>query len=212
MIKTRKYVFNDLGVNAIVLYDETRQCILIDPGCSDENQQHIIKQFIQDHSLIPAYIVNTHGHFDHIAGNAWAKDEFGCPLLIHKEDVFLLEQASQLAGIFGFIIERSPAPDKFLAEGESLCFGNSKLTVLHVPGHSPGSICLYSFNDALLICGDVLFNGSIGRTDLLGGDFDLLIRGIQEKLMILPRETVVWPGHGPNTTIGSEYDTNPFLK
>jgi hydroxyacylglutathione hydrolase len=212
MIKIKRYVFNELEVNTLVLYDETRQCIIIDPGCRKEKEQQKLKQFIQDNSLKPVYIVNTHGHFDHIAGNAWAKFEFECPLLINKEDLSLLDQANQIAGIFGIAIEKSPLPDKFLEERELVCFGNSELTVLHVPGHSPGSICLYSAHDGLLICGDVLFNGSIGRTDLMEGGFNLLITGIHEKLMVLPRETIVWPGHGINTTIGAEYDTNPFLK
>ncbi len=102
-------------------------------------------------------------------------------------------------------------PDRYLEEGDHIKLGTTDISILHVPGHSPGSICLYMASDNLLICGDVLFKGSIGRTDLFGGDYDLLIRGIKEKLMTLPRETEVWPGHGPSTTIGAEYDTNPFL-
>jgi hydroxyacylglutathione hydrolase len=212
MIRIKKFVFNELEVNTLVLYDETRQCIIIDPGCTKETEQQELKQFIKDHLLIPVYIVNTHGHFDHISGNAWAKSEFSCPLSINKHDLAILHQAIQIAGIFGINIEKSPVPDRFLEEKDLVSFGNSGLSVLHVPGHSPGSICLYSSNDGLLICGDVLFNGGIGRTDLMGGDYYLLVTGIIKKLMILPRKTVVWPGHGINTTIGDEYDTNPFLK
>ena len=212
MITCKSFVFNELGVNAFVVYDETGQCIIIDPGCNNQAQHEELRSFISSHALKPAYIVNTHGHFDHVAGNAWAKSEFGCPLLIHKDDLYQLQHAGRFAGMFGITVESSPGPDRFITEGESLNFGNSTLQILHVPGHSPGSICLYSADDALLICGDVLFNGSIGRTDLFGGDHELLIRGIHEKLMVLPRETTVWPGHGPATTIGHEYDTNPFLR
>jgi hydroxyacylglutathione hydrolase len=212
MITIKSFVFNELEVNAFVLYDETRECIIVDPGCNTPEQCSRLNSFITGQLLKPVFIVNTHGHFDHIFGNAWAKDIYKCPLLIHKDDLPLLEQAGQYAGIFGFTVDKSPLPDRFLNPGETLGFGNAFLEILHVPGHSPGSIVLYSDPDKFLICGDVLFNGGIGRTDLFGGDYNLLIEGIRRKLMVLPRETVVWPGHGPKTTIGHEYDTNPFLR
>jgi glyoxylase-like metal-dependent hydrolase (beta-lactamase superfamily II) len=130
---------------------------------------------------------------------------------MHAADEFLVKKAIEQAGFFGFTLTPPPMPDRTVEDGDVLEFGASHVKVLHVPGHSPGSICLYLEADKLLVCGDVLFQGSIGRTDLFGGDHDLLIRGIREKLMVLPRETMVWPGHGPHTTIGFEYDTNPFL-
>jgi len=212
MITVKSFVFNELEVNGFVVFDETQHCIIVDPGCNTSRQCDQLEEFIARQSLTPVYIVNTHGHFDHIFGNAWAKNRYSCPLLIHQADLPLVEQADKYAGIFGFNINRPPVPDRFIGHGESLTFGNSQLEILHVPGHSPGSIVLYSLSDSFMICGDVLFRGSIGRTDLLGGDYDLLIRGIREKLMTLPRDTVVWPGHGPKTTIGHEYDTNPFLR
>jgi hydroxyacylglutathione hydrolase len=212
MIIIKNFVFNELAVNSFVLYDETRECIVVDPGCNSDKQRGELLAFITGYKLKPVYIVNTHGHFDHIFGNSWSQSVFACPLLIHKEDLPLIEHADKFAGIFGFAVEKPPMPDRYLKDGEFLHFGESSLKILHVPGHSPGSICLYDESDSLLICGDVLFNGSIGRTDLLGGDYSLLIRGIQEKLMTLPGDTVVWPGHGPKTTIRHEYDTNPFLK
>ncbi len=208
----RNFVFNELEVNAFVLYDETRECIIVDPGCNSMEQCNHLQDFLSEHLLKPVYIVNTHGHFDHIFGNAWCKETYKCPLLIHEQDLALIEQADKFAGFFGFEIERSPMPDRYLKPGETLIFGNARLEILHIPGHSPGSVVFYSAPDQVMICGDVLFNGSIGRTDLPGGDYNLLIRGIREKLMVLPRETVVWPGHGPKTTIGHEYDTNPFLR
>ena len=212
MITINNFVFNELGVNSFVLYDETGECIVVDPGCNTDKQREELITFINGHKLKPVYIVNTHGHFDHIFGNAWLKSVYNCPLLIHKEDSPLIEHADKYASLFGFVVKKPPMPDGYLKHGEFLNFGNSCLKILHVPGHSPGSICLYSESDSFLIGGDVLFSGSIGRTDLLGGNHELLISGIYEKLMTLPRDTVVWPGHGPKTTIGREYDTNPFLK
>jgi hydroxyacylglutathione hydrolase len=212
MISVKNFVFNELGVNSFVLYDETNECIVVDPGCSTDNQKEELMAYITGHKLKPVYIVNTHGHFDHIFGNAWSKSVFNCPLLMHQDDKPLIEDADKYAGIFGLAVERPPMPDRYLKSGEFLHFGDSCVKILHVPGHSPGSVCLYAESGKLLIGGDVLFSGSIGRTDLMGGDHELLIKGIQEKLMTLPRDTIVWPGHGPKTTIGHEYDTNPFLK
>jgi glyoxylase-like metal-dependent hydrolase (beta-lactamase superfamily II) len=211
MITIKHFVFNELAVNAFVLFDETRDCIIVDPGCNTTRQCTSLEDFINLNQLKPVCIVNTHGHFDHIFGNAWVKEVFQCPLLIHKNDLPLLVHAEKHAGIFGFSISKSPLPDRYLNSGESLSFGLSALEIIHIPGHSPGGIVLYAASEGFIICGDVLFRGSIGRTDLPGGDYDLLIHGIREKLMILPRETLVWPGHGPSTTIGHEYDTNPFL-
>ena len=211
MITTKNFVFNELGENAFVMHDETGDCLIVDPGCNTPAQQQKLERYLKEQNLRPVYIVLTHGHFDHLSGLAWAKATFSCPVLMHRDDLFLLNEAVQHAGLFGYAIKPPPAPDRFLEDGEVLAFGHSEVTILHIPGHSPGSICLYSAKDGLLICGDVLFSGSIGRTDLFGGDYQLLITGIREKLMVLPRETVVWPGHGPDTTIGTEYDTNPFL-
>jgi len=211
LISTKLFIFNELGENSFVLSDESRQCILVDPGCNSFAQQDDLTRYLQDNRLTPENIVLTHGHFDHLAGLAWAKTVFSCPVIMHHDDLFLMNNAAQQAAMFGFSLDTPPVPDRFVREGDEIAFGNSLLSVIHVPGHSPGSICLYSENDALLVCGDVLFSGSIGRTDLFGGNHSQLIRGIREKLMVLPRETVVWPGHGPYTTIGAEYDTNPFL-
>jgi hydroxyacylglutathione hydrolase len=211
MITLKHFTFNELEVNSFVLYDESGNCLIIDPGCKIPAQQTSLKDFITAGRLKPQSIVLTHAHFDHVAGAAWAKKEFACPMLMHRDDLFLLQDAMQHALLFGIRMEAPPLPDHYLSEGDHLTLGGTDISIIHVPGHSPGSICLYAAADNLLICGDVLFSGSIGRTDLFGGNHELLIRGIKEKLMTLPRETTVWPGHGPNTTIGNEYDTNPFL-
>ncbi len=211
MIILKNFVFNELEVNAFVLYDESGACLIVDPGCKNPVQQQHLKHYIAENNLRPEYIVLTHGHFDHVAGVAWAKSEFSCPVLMHEDDLFLVRDAVQHASLFGIKMENPPMPDRYLADGDHLTLGKTDISILHVPGHSPGSICLYIPSDSLLICGDVLFRGSIGRTDLFGGDYDELISGIREKILTLPRDTEVWPGHGPSTTIGAEYDTNPFL-
>jgi hydroxyacylglutathione hydrolase len=211
MISLKTFVFNDFNVNTFVLYDDTKECVIIDPGCNNEKQQKELTGFITSQALLPLMLINTHGHIDHIAGNRFVKSTYKIPLAVHEKDLYLLENAFQYAEFFAFDAEQPPAPDIFLKEGDTIRFGDAAISVLHVPGHSPGSIVLYSKASYLLIAGDVLFRGSIGRTDLPGGDYNILIKGITEKLMTLPRETTVHPGHGPATTIGLEYDTNPFL-
>jgi glyoxylase-like metal-dependent hydrolase (beta-lactamase superfamily II) len=211
MITIYNFVFNELAVNSFVLYDDSKACIIIDPGCNTPVEVNELTRFISANNLKPVAVVNTHGHFDHVYGNARIKSLYNCPLYIHREDISLLEHVDKYAGIFGFIVEKSPMPDNYLIDGEYIAFGNSRLKIIHVPGHSPGGVCLYSEEDHFLIGGDVLFNGSIGRSDFPGGNHQLLINGIKEKLMVLPYNTVVWPGHGPKTTIGAEHDTNPFL-
>jgi hydroxyacylglutathione hydrolase len=205
------FVFNELSVNAFVLYDHTGKCILVDPACHSGYEQEELTGFLKSNQLTPVAIVNTHGHFDHIWGNAWLKRTYPCPIWLHENDLFQLENSTRYAIAFGFTIEKPPLPDSYLTEGVNVQFGESSISVLHVPGHSPGSVCLYAKNESLLLCGDVLFCGSVGRSDFPEGNHEQLIRGIREKLMVLPPATVVWPGHGPQTTIGYEYDTNPFL-
>jgi hydroxyacylglutathione hydrolase len=212
MISIKPFVFNEFQVNTYVLSDESKQCIIIDPGCNNAGQQAELVGYIRDWQLQPVMLINTHGHIDHVAGDRFVSTAFNIPLAVHEQDVFLLEQALQFADFFALDAEKPPAPDLLLKNGDEVRFGNSVLSVFHVPGHSPGSVVLYAKEDNMVIAGDVLFYGSVGRSDLPGGDHNTLIRGIGEKLMTLPRETVVYPGHGPATTIGYEYDTNPFLQ
>jgi hydroxyacylglutathione hydrolase len=212
MIQVKSFLFNEFQVNTYVLWDETLQSVIIDPACNNTMQKEELAGFIRDHGLQPTALINTHGHIDHIAGDSFVKNEYSIPLMIHESDVFFLDHAQQFADFFSFTADQPPVPDRLLKEGDEVGFGKSALTVLHVPGHSPGSIVLYARKDNLMMAGDVLFYGSIGRSDLPGGNHIALIRGIKEKLMILPGETVVYPGHGEVTTIGHEYDTNPFLK
>lgn len=211
MITLKNFVFNNFGVNTFVLYDETRQAIIIDPACSNNSEFETLFNFISDNNLTPLKIVNTHGHIDHIVGVTKVAKKYGIPFLMHSDDNFQLGSAKEMGMFFGFQIDEIPVPSKFVSETDKIEFGNSSLDILHVPGHSPGSIVFYSPLDSFIIAGDVLFSGSIGRTDLPGGDYDTLISGIKTKLLTLPGDTKVYSGHGGSTTIKTEHDTNPFL-
>jgi len=207
----KKFTFNPVEVNAIVLWDDTLDCVIIDPACFYPHEEQKLKLFIETLHLNPVKLLNTHGHFDHLMGNGFAEKTWGIKSEIHKEDNFLVEQASSQALMFGIQMPKPPLPARFIEEGETITFGSSSLKVIFVPGHSPGSVAFYSETDQLLIAGDILFNGSVGRTDLPRGNHDQLITGIMEKLMILDPQVKVYCGHGPETTIGAEKNSNPFL-
>jgi glyoxylase-like metal-dependent hydrolase (beta-lactamase superfamily II) len=191
-----------------LLYDSALAlAAIVDPSFDSENAW----EFLVQSGLRLEAIVNTHGHFDHVVGNAlWRERVPQAPLYLHPDDASLLAAAPQHAALFGLRVRPSPPPDGAFAAGETVTFAGQPWRVLHVPGHSPGSICLY--RPGMLIGGDVLFRGSIGRTDLPGGDHDVLLSGIRGQLLVLPDDTVVYPGHGPLTTIGEERRHNPFLR
>jgi hydroxyacylglutathione hydrolase len=212
MITVKSFIFNEFQVNTYILSDESGECIIVDPGCNNAQSQNELSGYIAARALHPVMLINTHGHIDHIAGNRYVQTTYKIPLAMHSQDSFLLRRARHFADLFSFSADESPLPEQLLEDGDIVRFGNSVLSVLHIPGHSPGSIVLYSAESRLLISGDVLFSGSVGRSDLPGGNHRILIKGIDEKLMVLPRDTAVYPGHGPATTIGDEYDTNPFLQ
>ena len=196
-----------LEVNCYIIgCEKTRKAAVIDPGGNVEQ----ILQCLQHHQLDLVMVINTHGHFDHIGGNRGLLAATAAELFIHQDDRQLLDYAEEHAAAYGLQVETSPSPTRELIDGEILLVGELSLQVIHTPGHSPGGICLY-VNDCLLV-GDTLFAGSIGRTDLPGGDHQLLISGIKEKLLLLPDETRVFPGHGPVSTIGEEKQHNPFLR
>lgn len=211
MIKVEKFVVNPLGENSLVLSDETRECIFIDPGFFYEEEHVEIKDYIATNKLKPVKITNTHCHFDHIMGVEFIRNEYKIPFWAHADDAFWIEKAIDQGKMFGFNMKPVSPIDAFLHENEFIEFGNSKLKIIHVPGHSPGHVVFYSEKDELLIAGDVLFHGSIGRTDLPGGDYDTLISSIKTKLFALPDNTKVYCGHGPETTLGFEKENNPFL-
>jgi glyoxylase-like metal-dependent hydrolase (beta-lactamase superfamily II) len=211
MLKIKKFVVNPLGENSFVLYDETGECIFTDPGFYYSDEHDEVRDFIADNGLTPVNVVNTHCHFDHIMGVEFVRNEFGIPFAAHKDDVFWVEKVVDQGRMFGFELNPVNPVDSFLAETETVKFGTTELQVIHVPGHSPGHVCFYNRQAGLLVAGDVLFYGSIGRTDLPGGDYQTLISNIRNKLFPLPDETVVYCGHGPETTLGFEKRTNPFL-
>ena len=186
--------------------EETGEAVVIDPG--DEADRILIK--LSEARLKVKYLINTHGHFDHVAANKRMKEVTDADLLIHPEDAPMLAELNRAASSFGLSAENSPDADRYINDGDEVSFGSITLKVIHTPGHSRGGICLYT--PGHLFVGDTLFAGSIGRTDLPGGNYDTLIASIKEKLLVFDDNTIVYPGHGPETTIGREKKINPFLR
>lgn len=212
-MKIKEFRCNPFAENTYLLYDETGEAIIIDCGCLFDDEKTIMANFISKNNLTIKHLINTHLHIDHIFGNEWAARTFGVLPQAHQANEFLIEQAVAQARLFGIYEEVKPqALGNYLNEGDLIRFGNQELQILHVPGHSAGSLCFYSEKEGFAIVGDVLFRGSIGRTDLPGGNYAQLINQINSKLLTLPDETTVYSGHGISTTIGQERRTNPFLQ
>jgi len=211
MITIKQFPFNPFQVNTYVLNDETKECIIIDPGMQGPDEEQELTDYIDANGLKPVLLLNTHAHVDHIVGNSFVAETYNIPLVSHKHCVGFLTNAAAYASTFGLKMGSIKSIDKFADESEDIKFGSSTLKVLYTPGHADGSLCFYSENDAFVITGDVLFNQSIGRTDLPTGNYDLLQQSIWEKLFTLPDNTVAWPGHGPETNIGFEKLHNPFV-
>lgn len=213
-MKVVKFEFAFFGINTYVLIDSsTDDCAIIDPGMSNEREIEALQNFINTHHLRVTHIINTHLHIDHVIGDDKSKELFKVPLYAHKDDEPLGERVSQQAYLFGIEEDlQSVKADRELKDGDEIKIGNSTLKVLHVPGHSPGSIALYDAEGHFAVVGDALFKNSIGRTDLPGGNHGQLIESIKNKLFALPDDTVIFPGHGMSTTIAEEKQNNPFLK
>jgi len=211
MIAIKQFVFNPFQENTYVLYQPQAEAIVVDPGCSNESEVQELIGFIQSQKLTVRCSVNTHCHIDHILGIAALKQHFGVKAYAHIDDLPLLQMAPAHALMFGLSLESVPAIDETLNHGDVIDLNGSKLTVIHTPGHSKGGICLYAEHEKFVVTGDTLFNLSIGRTDLPEGSYETLIASIKEKLMVLPDDTAVYPGHGNSTSIGSEKKLNPFL-
>ena len=210
MIKVLKFEFNPIDVNTYIVYDETLQCLIIDAGCSNDYENEILRKAIAEHNLKPVKLICTHGHFDHVMGNSFACKTYNINTFVHKNDLENVVNATSHSLYFNVDIVQPPTPCDFVADGDEITFGNSSLKVIFTPGHTRGGICLYSEPDKLLFSGDTLFKDSIGRTDLPGGDYNVLIDSLQ-KLMYLPDDTRVYCGHGEETTIGYEKNANPFV-
>jgi len=211
MITVAAFTFSPLQENTYILYNDRKEALIIDPGCYFTAEEEKLLQFLKDNQLTPVKLLNTHCHLDHVFGNKWAHKTFGLELHIHPLEEKVLAFAPASGQMWGLNFDNYSGPLNFINDGDTIQLGDDKLEVILAPGHSPGSICFYCREQDFLIGGDVLFFESIGRTDLPGGDHQTLLNSIRERLFILPDDTVVHPGHGPNTTIGHEKINNPFL-
>lgn len=212
MIHIERFTFNPFSENTYLLYDETKEAIIVDPGnyTRDENEELI--NFIEENGLKPVRIVNTHAHIDHVLGVFYLKNKYAIPFALHAKDEQVLLAVKSYAPNYGFPAFNEPEVDQWLNEGDSVTFGTSELRILFVPGHAPGHIALVNDDQKFVIGGDVLFRTSIGRTDLPGGNFETLISSIRTQLFVLSDDYEVYPGHGGSTTIGFEKRNNPFLR
>ena len=210
MVNIQSFTFNPFQENTFVLSDETGEAIIIDPGCYEKHEEQELTDYMSTHGLQVKLLLNTHGHIDHVLGNAFVKEHYKVPFWIGKEDLSTQKSVAAYASNYGFPAYQEAEPDAFLQEGDLVKFGNSELKVVFVPGHAAGHIAFYNLDEGFCIGGDVLFRQSIGRTDLPGGDYDTLIKSIHTKFFTMPDDLVVHPGHGPETTIGFEKANNPF--
>ena len=213
MTLVANFTFNPFQENTYILYDDTKECVIIDPGCYTSVEKEQLQQFITDGGLKPVRLINTHCHIDHVFGNKFISEKYGLTLETHEGELPVLEMLPKVCEMYGIPnVELSPLPGKYIEENDIIEFGNSSMKALFTPGHSPASLSFYCEESNFVIAGDVLFQGSIGRTDLPGGDFNTLINSIKEKLFPLENDVRVYAGHGPATTIGYEKANNPFLK
>jgi len=212
-MKTKIFPVNPFEMNCYVYHDEkSGEGVIIDPGAYTHKEKEDILSYISSNNITIKYIINTHGHVDHIMGNKWAKEQFPVPILINKDDMPLLEKSVEQGSMYGLAVSISPEPNSYLSENDKIEFGNCTLDVIHTPGHSPGSVCLIDEKNKTIFAGDVVFHGSIGRTDLWMGNMDTLISSIKDKLFKYPDDFTIYPGHYEQTTIGEEKNFNPFLK
>lgn len=211
-MKTALFTVNPFQENSIVVYDDTGECAIIDPGFSNRAEQDLLADFVETNQLNPTLLLNTHCHIDHILGNRFVADTYHLDLHIHPLDRPLLEAAKSYAHLYGLDYDPSPDPVHSLKEGSDVKFGNTVLEVLHLPGHAPGHVIFVHHASKTIIGGDVIFSGSIGRTDLPGGNHEDLLNSIRQKLFALPDDYIVYTGHGPQTSVGKEKATNPFFQ
>ena len=212
MLQLKTLVFNPYQENTYILYDENKNCIIVDPGMHNYKEEQIFLDAIQDNGLTPVSLINTHCHIDHVLGNHFIWETFGLMPQFHHDELPLLIQIQNYAPQMGIRYEPSPIPETFLSQDDIIQLGDHSIELILAPGHSPGHLCLYAKADNLLIGGDVLFQNSIGRTDLPMGNHQQLLHSITTKIYTLPENTIVYPGHGPSTTVGHEKQSNPFIR
>jgi glyoxylase-like metal-dependent hydrolase (beta-lactamase superfamily II) len=199
-------------MNCYIYWDEnSRDGVIIDPGAYEDFEKDEILNYIKANAINIKLILLTHGHIDHIMGNAWAKEIFNVPIIMHKDDLPLIDKALDQGAMFGVSFPKPPPPDEFIDESGTIKFSGTEFKILHTPGHSPGSICFVDEKEKVIFGGDVIFCGSVGRTDLWMGDMDVLLDSIRNKIFKYPDEFVIYPGHMEETTIGDEKMSNPFL-
>lgn len=211
MIQIDHFTYSPFQENTYLLFDETNECIIIDPGTYDKAERDEMDSFIEERGLKVVMLFNTHCHLDHIFGNQHVVEKYKVPFIMHEADLPTLAMGEQSAHLYGLNYTPSPQPTSFVKEGDTVKFGNSELEVIFVPGHCPGHVALVSPVQRFVIAGDVLFKGSVGRVDLPGGHGPTLARSIKEKMYKLDDDFMVYPGHGPSTTIGFERKNNPFV-
>ena len=212
MLQVDYLTFNAFQENTYFVYNEKGNCLIFDPGMNNSGEEEAFVNFIESKELNPVRLINTHCHLDHIFGNNFVAEKYGLSLEIHEGELPVLQAAPQIGQMYGVPTPENRAELKFLKAGEKILLDEDSLEILFTPGHSPASISFYDDQSKNLIGGDVLFAGSIGRTDLPGGDYDTLIKSIKEQFMVLADEVIVYSGHGPATTIGAERLSNPFLQ
>jgi glyoxylase-like metal-dependent hydrolase (beta-lactamase superfamily II) len=211
MFKIKFFTFNPIGENTYILYNESKQCIIIDPGCYFEEENDQLKGFITQNELNPTQLLNTHCHLDHVFGNKMISETYHLTLQMHEKEKPVLAYAPTSGLMYNMPFDNYTGDFITLKAGDTILLGQDELLVLETPGHSPGSICFYCAQQDFVIGGDVLFQNSIGRTDLPGGDHQTLLNSIHQQLMVLPAQTIVYNGHGNPTTIGEEKQHNPYL-
>lgn len=211
-MKIYKFVFSPIDVNTYILVDDSGDCAIIDCGCYEKQESEELENFIKEKGINPVLLLNTHCHLDHIFGNSFVLEKYGLRTFSSELDELNRKNASQHAMLFGLTMDTPPEPAGFISDNQIVTFGTTELKALHVPGHTSGSLAFYSEKNNCVFTGDALFSGSIGRTDLQGGNYETLIRSIKNKLFVLPPSTVVYPGHGNETTIEREMKSNPFFK
>lgn len=212
MINIETITFNPYQENTYILFDDKKNCAIIDPGMHTPQEEQQLASFINTNELKPQLLLNTHCHIDHVLGNHFVYEKWGLKPLFHEGEIPVLIAVQNYAPQMGFRYDPSPIPEKFLTDGQELLIGDDTLHCILAPGHSPAHLCFYNSEQDFLIGGDVLFRNSIGRTDLPGGNHETLLETIKKNIYTLPDKTIVYPGHGPSTTIAYEKQTNPFIR
>ena len=210
-MEIKTFHFNPIMVNTYILSDETGEAVIVDPGNCQIYEDEQIRDYVVSKNLKIKYLINTHPHIDHIAGNPWCVAEYHPQVLLHEAGMPIYKKAYAYAAAFGLDVEKMPEPNQYLKEGDVVTFGNQQLKVFYTPGHCDGSICLYSADNKLIFTGDLIFELSVGRSDLPTGNEALLQQSIREKILTLDDEVMILSGHGDPTTVGRERKGNPYL-